>query len=99
MNKRGMRTMGINQIIKAIETSSLPEDVKNKSINRIQDASERLEKMFEGLHFKPPVAHPEFNEEIARYAIRVITPVLQESSIPVPVGRQVYDSIYSSING
>jgi hypothetical protein len=90
--------MGINQIINAIENSSLPEVVKKKSISRIQDASETLGKMFEGLHYKPPVAHPEFNEEIARCAIRVITPVFQENSIPVPVGRQVYDNIYSSIN-
>jgi len=94
-----MRTMSINQIINAIENSSLPEAVKKKSISRIQDASDALGKMFEGLHYKPPVVHPEFNEDIARYAIRVMTPVFQENSIPVPVGRQVYDDIYSSING
>jgi|SRR3989344_760218 len=89
--------MGIESIEEVINNSNLQENVKRKAINTLDSHSSKIERMIEGLYFKPPTAHEEFYHEITKEIMSIIGPILIESKVQRKEGCQMYNNIYKVV--
>jgi len=88
----------VEKILDGIKSSPLRIEIKEKAMEVIRNNPRPLEAMFESLSYKSLSALPDWYHDITRTAMSMITPTLQENSVPVKVGRKVYDHIYSAIS-
>ncbi len=91
--------MDINLIIKGINKASLSAAVKDEANSVIRAHTTELEKMLDGLHYKPSTAGRDFCRDIVNYAMGLITPVLKRHSVQSIDGTNTYAYIYASITG